>query len=248
LLGARGVAWAILRAALARIPAARVIGQSDTFADAMTRIPDEQPDVVISAPALANRSALPVLRALHAACPATTLVVYAATLDAGTLHAYARAGVTGYLGWQLDHTTFQHSLAALLAGPVVVGSFALTELLVGVPSLPAAPPLSERERLVLNRLAEGLTRAQIARAERLSLRTVERTTADLMTKLAAPSPVALGVKAAQLGLVPPLQDEAAPAEGAESDGGGDQAMAERRQAGYCSRGSRSGGVPLHHSA
>ncbi len=247
LIGARGIAWAILLGALANIPTARVVGHAETIAAALAEGSELDPDVVLSAPTLAGRSTVPLLRELHAVWPAATLVVYAATLDAATLRSCARAGVTGYLGWQLDYATFQHSLAALLAGPVVVGSLALTELLAA-PSTPAPPPpLSERERLVLLRLAEGLTRAQVARVARLSLRTVERTTADLMARLSAASPVALGVKAAQLGLVPPLPDEAVASCRTETDCRSALPMAERRHAGYCARGSRPGNPALHHS-
>lgn len=140
LIGSRGVAWAILRAALASLPGATVIGEAQTLASALADVPAAAPDVVISSPTLAGASALPVLAALHARCPAATLVVYAATLDAPTLRACARAGVTGYLGWQLDYATFQQSLAALLTGPVVVGSLALTELLLASPSAGGEPP------------------------------------------------------------------------------------------------------------
>jgi len=97
--------------------------------------------------------------------------------------------------------------------------------------------MNTRERCVLKRLAEGLTRAQIAHIERLSLRTVERTTADLMTKLAAPSPFVLGMKAAQTGLVPPMAETTAIAPIEQRRGAG---VAERRHAGYCPRGSRPG--------
>lgn len=259
LIGARGVAWAILRAALASLPEAAVIGQAQTLDEALAVVPSAGPDVVISSPALAGSSTLPLLATLHRRCPGTTLVVYAATLDAATLRACAHAGVTGYLGWQLDYATFQHSLAALLTGPVVVGSLALTELLLTAPAAAAeAPSLSARERLVLARLADGLTRAQVARMERLSLRTVERTAADLMAKLDAPSPFVLGMKAAQLGLIP-VQERAvadpavrlAPA----CSPGADRAhragpsrrppLAESRHDGYCLRESRARRLTLH---
>ncbi|HZQ34614.1 MAG TPA: LuxR C-terminal-related transcriptional regulator [Dehalococcoidia bacterium] len=252
LIGGRGVAWAILRAALASLPGATVTGEAHTLTEALATIPTSAPDVVISSSMLADGSTLPVLAALHARCPATTLVVYDATLDAPTLRACAHAGVTGYLGWQLDYATFQQSLAALLTGPVVVGSLALTELLLAAPAAAATPPpLGARERLVLTRLAAGLTRAQIAHLDRLSLRTVERATAELMAKLDAPSPFVLGMKAAQLGLVPVqegAQPEAAPARAPSSQQGIGHGhsvgparrptLAESRQVGYCLRERR----------
>lgn len=61
--------------------------------------------------------------------------------------------------------------------------------------------LNEREQAVLQRLAEGLTQEQIAKVEDLRVRTVGRIVASLHEKLDTPSLVALGVRAAQLGLV-----------------------------------------------
>ncbi len=61
--------------------------------------------------------------------------------------------------------------------------------------------LTERERVVLQRLAEGLTQDQIAKVEDIPVRTVSRIVASLHRKLDAPSLVALGVRASCLGLV-----------------------------------------------
>lgn len=55
---------------------------------------------------------------------------------------------------------------------------------------------------MLCRLADGLTREQIAAGEGLSLRTVKRIVARLEEKLDAANPFVLGMKAAQLGMIP----------------------------------------------
>jgi len=64
-------------------------------------------------------------------------------------------------------------------------------------------PITERERGVLQQLAEGLTQEQIANRGGMSVRTVKRIVAALHEKLNAPSPVALGAQAVRLGLMPP---------------------------------------------
>jgi len=61
--------------------------------------------------------------------------------------------------------------------------------------------LTERERVVLQRLTEGLTREQVRTVEAMSLRTVNRTVSDLEKKLEAQNPFVLGARAALLGLV-----------------------------------------------
>lgn len=74
----------------------------------------------------------------------------------------------------------------------------------------APPRLTERERAVLQRLAEGLTREQVQAVESMSLRTVNRVVAALERKLDAPNVFALGARAAQLGLVPPPVNQTGP--------------------------------------
>lgn len=61
--------------------------------------------------------------------------------------------------------------------------------------------ITHREQVVLQRLAEGFTQEQIANAENISPRTVERVVAILEQKLNAPCQFVLGMKAAQLDLV-----------------------------------------------
>ena len=61
--------------------------------------------------------------------------------------------------------------------------------------------LTERERVVLQRLTEGLTREQVRAIEATSLRTVNRTVSDLEKKLDAHNPFVLGARAALLGLI-----------------------------------------------
>lgn len=61
--------------------------------------------------------------------------------------------------------------------------------------------LTSRERIVLQRLAEGLTHKEIAQVEQVSLRTIERTIASLESKLGASNQFLLGKKAEHFGLL-----------------------------------------------
>jgi DNA-binding NarL/FixJ family response regulator len=62
--------------------------------------------------------------------------------------------------------------------------------------------LTPCEHAVLKRLVEGLKRPQIAEAQGISLRSVNRIVPRLQTKLEAPNSYALVMKATQLGLIP----------------------------------------------
>jgi len=65
---------------------------------------------------------------------------------------------------------------------------------------------TEREQLVLHRLAEGLTQEQIHKVDGLSMRTVGRIVASLEAKLDAKSQFVLGIRAAKLGLISHTRD------------------------------------------
>jgi DNA-binding CsgD family transcriptional regulator len=64
-----------------------------------------------------------------------------------------------------------------------------------------SPALSAREQRVLRGLAQGRRERDIAASEQLTLRTVERTVAELTAKLAVPSRVGIVAKAALLGMI-----------------------------------------------
>lgn len=94
-----------------------------------------------------------------------------------------------------------------MAGDVVVGTPTVAQAFIATQCRPAQPrpgalQLTARERAVVRRLAAGLSHKEIATVEGMSPRTVDRIVADLYEKLDAPTAFALGVKAAQLGLVP----------------------------------------------
>lgn len=63
-------------------------------------------------------------------------------------------------------------------------------------------PLTNRERAVVRHLASGMTHEQIAAAEGVSVRTVERDLHNLSTKLDAPTPFVLAMKANRYRFIP----------------------------------------------
>jgi len=94
--------------------------------------------------------------------------------------------------------TFQADLLLTVTRPAL---YACSHRHMHCPAATAAPPLADREQRVLLRLAQGLREREIANAEGLSLRTVERTVAGLVAALDAPSRVGLVATAALRGLL-----------------------------------------------
>jgi DNA-binding NarL/FixJ family response regulator len=202
--------WAGVRLALAAWPDLRVIGEATTAAHGVELALLLQPDIIIAAAELEGTAMLPLLSELHrTACARSTIILLASQPRPADPAAIERVEIAGYLLWSdLSTEALRYCLAAVITGDVVVISQAVATALLaerqrgsGAHSEPV--PLTARKRMVLRCLAEGRTHKEIAVAEGLSPRTVERTVARLEQKLGAPTQFVLGMKAAQLGLLDP---------------------------------------------
>lgn len=208
LISSDDIGWREVRATLATLPDARVVGDTADLAEARRLAIEHRPAAIIAAAMLDDRPTIPLLAELHRdCCPASKIILLARRYEPGQLRAPEEVGIVGLLLWgDLSSAVLRHALALLLAGEIILGSRAVvTTFLAGLRGAGAgrlaAAGITERERAVLGRLAAGLTREQIAKAEGLSLRTVKRTIADLEQKLDAPNLFLLGLTAAQLGVI-----------------------------------------------
>jgi DNA-binding NarL/FixJ family response regulator len=143
-------------------------------------------------------------------CSESSIVLLATRFDPAELQAYADLRVAGYLLWSdLSRAALWYSLAAIAAADVVVASrgpvFAYVEAVRRSGPPPCAVNLSAREQAILCGLADGLTQEQVAHAQHLSLRTVQRAIIGLEEKLEAPSLFVLGKRASDLGLIYPAE-------------------------------------------
>jgi DNA-binding NarL/FixJ family response regulator len=200
--------WGDLRTTLQSMEGVCLVGETTTIRLAINLATLCRPDVIISAAILEENSALPHLIELRCNLPpATKFIIFTSRIIPTDFLALEVLGIAGYVLWSdLSLEVLPHCLAAMISGEIVLGSQTVVKALSNAwsrsPRRSDGPMhLSERERNVLQRLAEGLTHEQIARVEPLSLRTVERSVAALEARLDAPNQFVLGLKAAQLGLL-----------------------------------------------
>jgi DNA-binding NarL/FixJ family response regulator len=200
-----------LRVALLSIPDVRIVGDVVGPAEAPDRAGELQPDAVLLGLPHADDapSTLRLLSALRTRSGGSKLLVVAHSLRLPGFVALAGMGVHGFVLWRdLDLAAVRHCLRAILQGELLVASRSLPDDLLDRTTAGARPQigpaeLTEREQIILQRMAAGLTHKEIAAASGLSLRTVKRVIAGLEQKLDAPSPFVLGVRAGALGLVAP---------------------------------------------
>jgi len=200
--------WNDVRATLQVMPEIEVVGETPTAREAIEAIISRRPDVVISTMIMEGTSTLPLLATLRREyCLASRIVVFASCFDQYQLAALADIDVAGYLLWRdLSCKTLRNCLAIVLGGDINVSSHAAVRAFVEAKRQSPFPQvqmarLTERERTILQRLADGLTQEQIAKSECISPRTVKRVVASLELKLDASCLFVLATRAMRLGLL-----------------------------------------------
>jgi len=208
LIASEEMGWAELRSALHSIDSVRVIGEANTVYQAARLAATMKPNFIISAAEIEGTSTAPLLSEIHRrARSSTRFLVFATHIAPAEFAALDALNLAGYLLWgDLSTEALKHCLAAALAGDVVVSSRRVAEAYIETRCRPdhCQPysfQLTQRERIVLRGLAEGLTRQELAMTEGISVRTVERVVASLEAKLDASNVVVLGVRACRLGIV-----------------------------------------------
>jgi DNA-binding NarL/FixJ family response regulator len=178
-----------LRALLEQTGEIDVIGEAATGQEAINQTEQLQPDVIVmdlSMPRMDGAQAAERIIALDAP---TQVVVVSAFADTTMVHQLLRRGVKGYL--LKDAVTEELLLAVRSAsqGKVylspTISSSVMTMLMSPgqAEATTKADLLTPREREVLQLVAEGLTNSSIAETLSISVKTVEKHRANLMSKL-----------------------------------------------------------------
>lgn len=177
-----------LEAVLASDAGVAVVGQAADGRAAVELVVDTEPDVVVMDLQLPELSGLEATRQILAARPGTAVLVLTMFEDDGTVHAAIAAGAVGYLLKGADGEDILAAVHSAAAGQAVFGAALaqrLRTLFAGGPASSAAsfPELTERERLILDKLAAGLTNVEIGHALFLSPKTVANNVSMILAKL-----------------------------------------------------------------
>jgi DNA-binding NarL/FixJ family response regulator len=192
-----------LRALLAVSGDITVIGEAQTGREALARVAELAPDVVIMDITMPELNGIEATRAIRAKWPRTEVVILSMHADAEYLFRAFQAGANGYLLKESAVDEIISAVRAVCGGRRYIGH--------GI-SLEGAPEsfvearrspldsLSVREREVLQLVVEGHSSAAIAEAIHLSPKTVESYRSRLTKKLGVRDFAALVKFAVQHGL------------------------------------------------
>ncbi len=178
-----------IEAMLAAADAVELVG---TAADGRTAVDlalELQPDVILMDLHMPRLNGVEATARIVQSSPHIGVLVLTMMEEEDSVFAAVRAGARGYLLKGARRTEILRSIEAVGAGDVIFGPGIADRMMKyfrGVrtkPTTDAFPQLTERERVILGRIAEGLENAQIARELGLSVKTVRNHTSNIFAKL-----------------------------------------------------------------
>jgi DNA-binding NarL/FixJ family response regulator len=167
-------------------PDFRVAGSSASAEEALERVEQEHPDVVLLDLELPGQDGVTAIPMLLAAAPGTHILVFTAYDTDERVFGAMRAGARGYLLKGASAEEIARAVRTVNEGESYLEPRIASKIVARVSS-PASfrSPLSERERSVLRLVAAGQSNKQIAHALSISERTVKFHVTSILNKLNA---------------------------------------------------------------
>lgn len=195
-----------VRTALSGAEGLEVVGEAEDVASAHAAVAALGPDVVLMDLNLPDGSGIDATRDLLARHPGLRVLVMTMSTDDDAVVAAMRAGARGYVVKGAGRRDLVEAVRTVATGGAVFGREVADRLtayfsgLAAVPGREAFPQLTEREREVLELLAQGRDNRGIARALVLSDKTVRNHVSNILTKLEVDSRGEAVVRARNAGL------------------------------------------------
>lgn len=194
-----------LRALFDTVDDIDVVGEAGNGQEAVDLVDELLPDVVLMDVQMPGLNGIEATRTITASHPSVAVVVLTMYEDGDTLFAALRAGARGYLLKGADQTDVLHCLRSVAAGHVTLGPGAAERVLEQFStsgSPPAVfPELTDRERSVLQLVADGQNNTAIGRRLGLAPKTVANHVSNILTKLQFADRAEAIVQARRAGLV-----------------------------------------------
>jgi two-component system nitrate/nitrite response regulator NarL len=178
-----------LALALNSSDALAVIDEASDCRSARDAIIRARPDVVILDVVLADSLAL--MRDLRMQFPATRVIAFAVGPASADIIACAEAGAAGYVAADASIDELIAAVVGLMANELICSPRIAHDLFrrIGAhePRSQAEPPLTARERQVLELIRDGLSNKEIARTLDVAVSTAKNHVHNLLEKLKVPS-------------------------------------------------------------
>jgi len=161
-----------------------LVGTAETGEDALAAIERLQPDVVVMDVRLPGIDGISAVKRIQQSAPSVKSVIFSAYGDKRLLSDAIAAGARGYVMKGSPPEDLLRAVRTVSGGKPFVDPSLSPTLLMGQ-AAGAEAPLSEREREILQLLAEGFHTEEVARRIGLSAETVKSDTKRAIMKLEA---------------------------------------------------------------
>lgn len=163
---------------LAQAPDLQCVSEHATAEDALARLPEVKPDVVLMDINLPGLSGIDCVRRLKARLPQTQVLMVTVYDDGDRVFKALLAGASGYLLKANIASDIVPAVREVMAGGAPLSPFIARKVVQFFQAQPPPPRddagLTPREREVLGLLARGLTYKEIAAQLGLSMDTIRR--------------------------------------------------------------------------
>jgi DNA-binding NarL/FixJ family response regulator len=195
-----------LRMALLDLPEAEVVGEAVSGTAAVEMAATLQPDVIIMDIHMPELNGVDATRAIVSASPRVAILILTMYDDDASVFAALRAGARGYLLKGADQAEIVGAVAAVARGEAIFGPRIATRLLRYFGNVshhqltPVLPHLTDREREVLELIAQDKSNREITRELRVSPKTVSNHVSNIFGKLHVADRAEAIVRAREAGL------------------------------------------------
>ena len=194
-----------LRALLISVPEMEVAGEAANGNDAIREATRLQPDVILMDIQMPGTNGIEATRLIQQSSPHIGVIVLTMFEDDDSVFAAMRAGARGYLLKGADQTEILRAIHSVGSGEALFGPGIARRLinyfaqLNVIPAHPF-PELTEREREVLELIAQGLSNAEIAEKLVISQKTARNHVSNIFSKLQVADRAHAIVQARQKGM------------------------------------------------
>ena len=168
-------------------PDLEVVGTRGSVREAIEGVRTLEPDVVLLDVHLPDGSGIDAAAAIKRERPQTQVVILTSDEDEAVLREAIQAGITGYLSKHEASTQVIETVRSAARGEALIAPYMLARLLQGLhrprEAAMTPAPLTPKEVLVLQELAQGHDGESVARTLRMSPNTVRTHVQNILAKL-----------------------------------------------------------------
>lgn len=195
-----------LRALLAAAQDMELVGEATTGEEAVALAAELQPDLVLMDVQMPGLSGVEATRRIVQASPHIRVLVVTMFEDDRTVFAAMRAGALGYVLKGASSAEMLRSIHAVGGGEAIFSprvAARMADYFAGMQPkapTPVFPELSDREREILDLMAQGRSNAEIASRLVLSPKTVRNHVSNVLNKLQVADRTEAAIRAREAGL------------------------------------------------